>query len=37
VWLNIGSLLPVSLTGVALVWMVFKQRAALQNAPTTSA
>ena len=25
-WLNIGSLLPVALTGVALVWMAIKQK-----------
>jgi membrane protein implicated in regulation of membrane protease activity len=36
-WLNIGSLLPVTLTGVALVWMVFKRRDAQKNAPATSA
>jgi hypothetical protein len=29
--------LPVTLTGVALVWMVFKQRDAQKNAPATSA
>jgi MFS family permease len=28
VWLNIGSLLPVALTGVALVWMALKQKSA---------
>ena len=27
-WLNVGSLLPVGLTGVALVWLWFKQRSA---------
>jgi len=27
-WLNIGSLLPVALTGVALVWMALKQPSA---------
>jgi hypothetical protein len=32
-WLNIGSLFPVALTGAALVWMVLKQREAMQNAP----
>jgi hypothetical protein len=36
-WLNIGSLLPVALTGVALVWMVLKQRGAQKSAPATSA
>ena len=25
-WLNLGSLLPVALTGAALVWMVIKQK-----------
>jgi predicted MFS family arabinose efflux permease len=32
-WLNIGSLLPVALTGVALVWLAFKQK----NAPAATA
>jgi len=32
-WLNVGSLLPVGLTGVALVWLWFKQR----NAPAATA
>jgi hypothetical protein len=36
-WLNIGSLLPVALTGVALVWMVIKQKDAQKNATATSA
>jgi hypothetical protein len=36
-WLNIGSLLPVALTGVALVWMVFKQRDAQKIVPSASA
>jgi hypothetical protein len=36
-WLNIGSLLPVALTGVALVWMVIKQKDAQKNAPAASA
>ena len=36
-WLNIGSLFPVALTGVALVWMVLKQRDAQKNAPAASA
>jgi hypothetical protein len=36
-WLNIGSILPVALTGAALVWMVLKQRDAQKSAPATSA
>ena len=36
-WLNIGSIFPVALTGAALVWMVLKQRDAQKNAPATSA
>jgi hypothetical protein len=36
-WLNIGSLLPVTLTGVALVWMVIKQRDAQKSVPSASA
>jgi hypothetical protein len=36
-WLNIGSILPVALTGAALVWMVLKQRDAQKNAPAASA
>jgi hypothetical protein len=36
-WLNIGSLLPVAMTGVALVWMVLKQREAQKNASAASA
>jgi hypothetical protein len=36
-WLNIGSLFPVALTGVALAWMVVKQRSEQKNAPATSA
>ncbi len=26
-WLNLGSLLPVGLTGVALIWLGWRQRA----------
>jgi hypothetical protein len=29
--------LPVALTGLALVWMVFKQKADQKNAPAASA
>jgi hypothetical protein len=36
-WLNIGSIFPVALTGVALVWMVIKQRDAQKSAPSASA
>jgi MFS family permease len=36
-WLNIGSIFPVALTGAALVWMVLKQRDAQKSAPATSA
>jgi hypothetical protein len=36
-WLNVGSLLPVALTGAALVWMVFKQKGLQKSAPATSA
>jgi MFS family permease len=32
-WLNIGSLLPVALTGMALAWMVIKQK----SVPATNA
>jgi hypothetical protein len=36
-WLNIGSIFPVALTGAALVWMVLKQRDAQKSAPSASA
>jgi MFS family permease len=32
-WLNIGSLLPVSLTAVALLWLVVKQKTARPTSP----
>jgi MFS family permease len=36
-WLNIGSLLPVALTGVALVWMAIKQKRVMKNGSSASA
>ena len=30
-WLNLGSLLPVSLTGAALVWLTLRRRATLRS------
>ena len=32
-WLNIGSILPVALTAVALVWLVLKQKSAQAAKP----
>lgn len=36
-WLNIGSLLPVALTGVALVWMAIKQKSVMKSGSSASA
>ncbi len=30
-WLNVGSLVPVSMAGIALIWLVFKKRASARS------